>query len=106
MAKPWERNAKRWGRPTIGLAAALACVGCCALPALAAGGIVGDGLGILHDSCLAPAAIVLLVVGVAAAAVWVRRVRTTGGCGDGAECGCGSDPEPQMLPATMFRPGP
>jgi hypothetical protein len=45
----------------IGLAA-LACVGCCALPLLAAGSIVSGGLAVLHDSCLAPLAILLLVV--------------------------------------------
>jgi mercuric ion transport protein len=105
MPKPLERNAKRWELSAIGLAA-LACVGCCALPLLAAGSIVGGGLAVLHDSCLAPLAIVLLVVGVAAAAVWIRRIRATDKCGDGADCGCGSDPEPETLQANMFRPAP
>lgn len=105
MPKPLERNAKRWGLPAIGLAT-VACVGCCALPLLAAGGVAGGGLTVLHDSCLAPLAIVLLVVGVAAAAIWIRRLRATGTCGDGADCGCGSDPEPETLQANMFRPGP
>jgi mercuric ion transport protein len=73
---------------------------------LAAGGIFGGGLAVLHDSCLAPVAILLLVVGVAASAVWIRRIRTKGTCGDGADCGCGSDVEPEMLQANMFRPGP
>ena len=105
MPKPLERNAKRWGLSAIGLAA-LVCVGCCALPLLAAGSVVGGGLAVLHDSCLAPLAILLLVVGVAAAAVWIRRIRTKDKCGDGADCGCGSDPEPETLQANMFRPGP
>jgi mercuric ion transport protein len=51
-------------------------------------------------------AVLLFVVGVAASAVWIRRVRTKGKCGDGADCGCGSDPEPETLQANMFRPGP
>jgi hypothetical protein len=105
MPKPLERNAKRWGLPAIGLAA-LACVGCCALPLLAAGSIVGSGVAVLHDSCLAPLAILLLVVGAAAAAIWIRRIRTKGKCGDGADCGCPSDLEPEMLQPNMFRPGP
>jgi mercuric ion transport protein len=105
MPKPLERNDKRWGLPAIGLAV-LACVGCCALPLLAAGSIVGGGLAVLHDSCLAPLAVLLLVVGVAASAVWIRRIRTKGKCGDGADCGCGSDSEPEMLQANMFRPVP
>jgi mercuric ion transport protein len=103
MPKPLERNAQRWGVPAIGLAA-VGCVACCALPLLAAGSIVGGGLAVLHDSCLAPVAIALLVVGVAAVAVWIRRIRTKDTCGDGADCGCGSDPE--TLQANMFRPGP
>jgi mercuric ion transport protein len=105
MDKRLERNAKRWGLPAIGLAA-VACVGCCALPLLAAGSIVGGGLAVLHDSCLAPVAVLLLVVGVAASAVWIRRVRAKQKCGDGDDCGCGSDSEPEMLQANMFRPGP
>jgi mercuric ion transport protein len=105
MPKRLERNAKRWGLPAIGVAA-LACVGCCALPVLAAGGILGGGLAVMHDSCLAPVAILLLVVGVAASAVWIRRIRTKGRCGEGADCGCGSDAGPEMLQANMFRPGP
>ena len=105
MPKPLERTAKRWGLPAIGLAA-VACVGCCALPLLAAGSIVGGSLAVIHDSCLAPLAILLLVVGAAASAVWIRRIRTKDKCGDGADCGCPSDPEPEMLQANMFRPGP
>ncbi|PXX06236.1 hypothetical protein [Mycolicibacterium moriokaense] len=105
MPNPLERNAKRRGLPAIGLAA-LACVGCCALPLLAAGSIVGGGLAVLHDSCLAPLAILLLVVGAAAAAVWIRRLRTKDTCSDGADRGCRSDPEPETLQANMFRPGP
>jgi hypothetical protein len=105
MPKRLERNATRWGLPAVGLAA-LACVGCCALPMLAAGSIVGGGLAVLHDSCLAPVAILLLVVGVAASAIWIRRIRTKDRCADGADCGCGSDSEPEMLQANVFRPGP
>jgi hypothetical protein len=105
MPKPLERNATRWGLPAVGLAA-VACVGCCALPLLATGSIVGGGLTVLHDSCLAPVAILLLVVGVTAAAVWIRRIRTNDRCGDGADCGCPSDPEADMLEPNMFRPGP
>lgn len=105
MPKRSERNLKRWGLPAIGFGA-LACVGCCALPLLAAGSIVGGGLAVLHDSCLAPVAVLLVVVGVAAAAVWIRRIRATGKCGGGADCGCESDSEPEMLQANMFRPTP
>lgn len=105
MPKRLERNARRWGLPAIGVAA-LACVGCCALPVLAAGSIVGGGLAVLHDSCLAPVAILLLVVGVAASAVWIRRIRTKGTCGEGADCGCGSDSKPETVQANMFRSGP
>ena len=105
MPKPLERNATRWGLPAVGLAA-VACVGCCALPLLAAGSIVGGGLAVLHDSCLAPVAILLLVIGVAAAAVWIRRIRTKDKCGDSADCGCPSAPEADMLEPNMFRPGP
>ena len=105
MPNPLERNAKRWGLPAIGLAA-VACVGCCALPLLAAGSIVGGGLAVLHDSCLAPVAIVLLVVGVAAAVIWIRRIRTKDRCGDGADCGCPSAPKADMLEPNMFGPGP
>src|ERR1700747_2721091 len=99
MRKPLDRTAKRWGLPAIGLAT-LACVGCCALPLLAAGSIVGGGLAVLHDSCLAPVAIVLLVVGMAASALWIRRrLRAKGKCGDGADCECASDPEQETLQA-------
>lgn len=105
MPKPLERNVKRWGLPAIGLAA-VACVGCCALPLLAAGSVVAGGLAVLHDSCLALLAIVLLVVGVGAAAIWIRRIRTKDKCRDGADCGCGSDTEPETLQANVFRPGP
>lgn len=105
MPKRLERNATRWGLPAVGLAA-LACVGCCALPMLAAGSIVGGGLAVLHDSCLAPVAILLLVVGVAASAIWIRRIRTKDRCADGADCECGSGSEPEMLQANVFRPGP
>ena len=105
MPKPLERNAKRWGLPAIGLAA-LACVGCCGLPLLAAGSIVGGSLAVLHDSCLAPLVILLVVVGVAASAVWIRRIRTNDRCEDSADCQCASDPEAKMLQPNMFRPGP
>ena len=105
MPKRLKRNATRWGLPAIGLAV-LAWVGCCALPLLAAGSIVGGGLAVLHDSCLAPVAIGLFAAGVVAAAVWMRRIRSKTRCADGADCGCGSDAEPEMLQANMFRPGP
>lgn len=105
MPKRLDRNAKRWGLPVIGLGV-VACIGCCALPLLAAGSIVGGGLAVLHDSCLAPVSIVLLVVGVAAAAVWIRRIRIKDTCGDSADCGCPSDPEADTLAPNMFRPGP
>lgn len=105
MRKRCERSAKRWGLPAIGLAVS-ACVGCCALPVLAAGSIVGGGLVVPHDSCLAPIAVLLLVVGVAASAVWIRRIRTDGTCGDGVGCGCASDSAPETLQANMFGPQP
>jgi hypothetical protein len=106
MPKPLGRTAKRWGLPAIGLAA-VACVGCCALPLLAAGGILGGGLALIHDSCLAPLAILMLVVGVTTLVIWIlRRRRKADRCGDGADCGCTTDSEPEALQANMFRPGP
>ena len=105
MPKPPRQTATRWALPAIGLAA-VACVGCCALPLLAAAGIVGGGLAVLHDSCLAPLAILLLVVGVATSALWIRRVRTNDRCGDGADCACTPEAEPEMLQPNTFRPGP
>jgi mercuric ion transport protein len=74
------------------------------MPLLATGSIIGGGLAVMHDSCFAPVAILLLVVGLAAAAVWIRHIRTK--CGDGDDCGCPSDPEADMLEPNMFRLGP
>ncbi len=104
MPKPSGRTPKRRGLLAIGLAA-VACVGCCALPLLAAGTILGGGLTVIHDSCLAPLAIVLLVV-VAAPAVWVHRRRKADGCSDGADCGCAPDAEANMVQSNIFRPEP
>jgi hypothetical protein len=105
MPKPLGRTAKRWGLPAIGLAA-VACVGCCALPLLAAGSILGGGLALMHDSCLTPLAILMLVVGVTALVVWIRRRRKVDKCGDGADCACAADSEANMVQSNMFRPGP
>jgi hypothetical protein len=105
MPKTPGRTARRWGLPAIGLAA-VACVGCCALPLLAAGSIVGGGLAVMHDSCLAPLAILLLVVGLAALALWIRRTCSRGKCGSDADCGCASDSEPALLQPNTFRSRP
>jgi mercuric ion transport protein len=79
-------------------------VGCCALPVLAAGSIVGGGLALVHDSCLAPLAILVLVVGLAAVALWILRNRRKTKCD--ADCECASDSEPKTLQPNTFRTGP
>jgi mercuric ion transport protein len=104
MPKAGGRATTRWGLSAIGLGV-VACVGCCALPVLAAGGIVGGGLALMHDSCLAPLAILLLVVGLAALALWIRRSRRKAKCGGEADCGCASESEPKTLQANTFRAG-
>ena len=81
----------------LGVLAALACVGCCALPVLiAAGALSGGAAAFFADSM--PAIAVALAVAAAAAFGWAtyRRSRgtgcgtttETGGCGDGSGCGC------------------
>jgi mercuric ion transport protein len=105
MRRARDRTTRRWGLPAIGFAV-VACVGCCALPLLAAGSIVGGGLAVMRDSCLAPLAILLLVVGLATLARWIRRTRSRGQCGSDADCGCASESEPEMLQPNTFRPGP
>ena len=105
MPKAHGRTTRRWGLSAIGLGV-VACVGCCALPLLAAGSIVGGGLALMHDSCLAPLAILLLVVGLAALAQWIRRSRRKAKCGSETDCGCPSETEPKMLQPNMLRAGP
>ncbi|ODU22183.1 MAG: hypothetical protein ABS80_17110 [Pseudonocardia sp. SCN 72-51] len=103
MPKPLGRGAKRWGLPTIGFAA-LACVGCCVLPLLAAGSILGGGLAVIHDSCLGPLAALMLAVGVAASVAWVRRRRKADRCGADVDCGCASDAEVGIVQPSVSRP--
>jgi len=105
MFEPRVRTAKRWGLPAIGVAAA-ACVGCCALPLLAAGSLVSGGLAFMRDSCLAPLAILLVVAGAVLLAVWIRRARNKDKCGDGSDCRCVGDSEANLLQPATFRPGP
>lgn len=103
MSKSIVRNGKRWGLSAIGLAA-VACVGCCALPLVAAGGILGGGVAMLGDPCFTPVWIGLLMVGVAAAAVRIVRARNKPGCGEDSACGCAPDPEVDALPPNTSQP--
>jgi mercuric ion transport protein len=106
MPKPTPRTAARWGLLPIGLAA-LACVGACALPLIAAGGVLGGGLALLRDSCFAPIAIPLIVLGALALVVWILRARRRRRrCQDAPRCECASDGAPNLLQSTTFRPGP
>jgi mercuric ion transport protein len=105
MPKALGPRTKRWGLPAIGLAA-VTCVGVCALPILAAGSILGGGLALICDSCFAPLATLLFVVGAAALVLWVRRARKRDKCGDCGNCGCTPDSEPDMVQPNMFRSGP
>ena len=88
----------RWGLSAIALGA-LACIGYCALPLLAAGGILGGGLAVVHDLCVAPMATLLVGMGLTALGAWIRRRSIAGCCGGGgAECRCaGADAESQTL---------
>ena len=94
----------RWGLGAIGLGT-LACIGCCALPLLAAGGILSGSLAVAHDWCLAPLAILLVVVGLAALRVWIRQRRTTDRFGAGVDCGCSAvDAESDALASNTIQP--
>lgn len=92
MPRTRSRTARKWGLSAIGLTA-IGCVGCCALPLLAAGGILGGSAALLSDPCFTPVWIVLLAVGVIAAVAWVIRSRSTSNCADAGDCGCGSGSE-------------
>jgi mercuric ion transport protein len=106
MPKTTTRTATRRGLLPIGLAA-LACVGACALPLIAAGGVLGGGLALMRDACLAPIAIPVIVLGALALVVWILRARRRRrDCQDAARCDCASDGEPNLLQSTTFRPGP
>ena len=63
MPRTRGRTARKWGLSAIGLAA-VGCVGCCALPLLAAGGVLAGGAAMVSDPCFTPVWIVLLGVGV------------------------------------------
>jgi hypothetical protein len=76
---------------------------------LAAGSILGGGLALMRDTCFAPLAILLLLVGVATSAQWIRRLRnkdSKNAWGEGADCGCAPAEEPELLQPNTFRPGP
>jgi mercuric ion transport protein len=73
---------------------------------LAAGSIIGGGLALMRDSCLAPLAILLFVVGAAASVMWVRRARKADNRGDAGDCGCVPDSEPDVVQPNMFRSEP
>ena len=105
MPKARGHGSARWGLSAIGLGV-VACVGCCALPLLAAGSIVDGGLALMHDSCLAPVAILLLAVGLAALALWIHRSRRKAKCRSDADCECASESEPKTLQPNTFRAGP
>ena len=95
---------KRWGLPAIGVAA-VACMACCALPLVAAGGILGGGLVLLSDPCILPVWIGLLVIGVAASVVWFIRARKSG-CEDDGACGCAPDSEVDITYPKTAEPRP
>jgi len=102
MPKTITRTTTRWRLLPIGLAA-LACVGVCALPLVAAAGVVGGGLALMRDSCFAPVAITVMVLGALALLAWVRRARR-GKCDDATDCGCASASEPNVLQPPTFGP--
>jgi hypothetical protein len=106
MTKQQTRTATRWTLLPIAVAAA-ACVGCCALPLIATGGVLGGGLALIRDSCFAPIAIPVMALGALALVVWIlpaRRRRRN--CRAAAGCGCESDSELNLLQPTTIRPDP
>jgi mercuric ion transport protein len=103
MPKTMVLTTKRWRLLSIGLAA-LACVGVCALPLVAAAGVVGGGLALTRDSRFAPLAITAMVLGALTLLVWVRRARRRGSCDDAVDCGCAPDSEPKVLQPPTFGP--
>ena len=105
MPKALTRRGKRWGLPAVGLAA-LGCVACCVVPLVAAGGVLGGGLALLGDPCFTPVWIGLLVIGVAATAVWIVRARNKNGGGDDGACGCTPDSEVDVMHPATAQPRP
>jgi hypothetical protein len=106
MPRPKTRAASRWGLASIGVAA-VACIGCCALPLIAAGGVLGGGLALMRDSCFALIAIPLMALGALGLVVWIVRARRRrNSCQAGAGCGCASDAEPKLLEPITIRPEP
>ena len=106
MPRTLGRTTWRWGLPAIGLAA-IGCVGCCALPLVAAGGVLGGGgFALLGDQCFTPVWILLLAVGVIAAVVWVIRSRSKRRCADAGDCGCTSGSQPTELPTPTMEDRP
>ena len=100
MPRTRGRTARKWGLSAIGLAA-VGCVGCCALPLLAAGGVLAGGAAMVSDPCFTPVWIVLLGVGVVGLAAWVIRSRSTRLCADVGDCGCVSGSESTDLSLSM-----
>jgi hypothetical protein len=106
MPRPKSRASTRWGLLPIGIAA-VACIGCCAVPLIAASGVLGGGLALLRDSCFAPIAIPLMALGALALMVWIVRARRRRrNCQAGTGCGCAADAEPNMLEPITIRPEP
>jgi mercuric ion transport protein len=63
-------------------------------------------LAVIHDSCLAPLAAVMLAIGLAAAVAWVWRRRKADRCGEDLDSGCASDVEVETAQPSVFRPRP
>ena len=105
MPKTLGRATKRWGLPAIGLAT-VACVGCCALPLVAAGGVLGGGLTLLSDPCFTPVWIVLLVVGVVASVAWVVRAPKRSACDEDGACLCSTVFEADVMGQVTSQPRP
>lgn len=103
MCKRLIPRAKRWGLPASGLAA-VACVACCAVPLVAAGGILAGGLALLGDPCFTPMWIGVLVIGLALSVIWLVRARNKRECGDEGACGCASDSEVDVLQPEPSQP--
>jgi hypothetical protein len=96
MPKALAPKARRWGLPAVGLAT-VACIGCCAVPLVATGSLLGGGLAVGADPCFTPVWIVLAMVGVAASLVWMVRARNKSACGDDTDCGCALEPEVDVI---------
>ena len=68
--------------------------------------VLGGGLALLGDPCFTPVWIGLLVIGVAATAVWIVRARNKSGCGDDGACRCTPDSEVDLTHPATAQPRP